>query len=66
MKGYFDKKENELDVSEVAQKLGVTPHTVRNYIYGEKLKAEKRGKNWYITKDDYVSFTRQQTESTRV
>lgn len=51
----------ELDVvfynlKEVENLLGVTNRTLLNYIYKEKLKANKIGGKWTVTKDALEAF----------
>lgn len=44
------------DVKETARILEVSTRTVMNYIYNGKLKAQKIGGKWKITKENLESF----------
>ena len=44
------------DLKETASILGVTPRTVMNYIYTDKLKAQKIGGKWKVSKDNLEKF----------
>jgi len=41
---------------EAAKLLGVTTKTLYNYILGNQLKAQKRGRRWYIDGDELKDF----------
>jgi excisionase family DNA binding protein len=41
-----------LTVGEAAEKLGLNPETIRRWIWGKKLPAEKLGLIWYIKPED--------------
>jgi len=42
-----------MTVDEVANKLSLTNKTVRKHIKSGKIKAQKIGKRWYISEDDF-------------
>ena len=44
------------DVKETAQILGVTTRTIMNYIRDGKIKAQKVGGKWKISKENLESF----------
>lgn len=44
------------DVKETAQILGVTTRTIMNYIKDGKIKAQKVGGKWKISKENLESF----------
>ena len=47
---------DELTVPEAAAFLHVNPETVRRNIWQKRLPAIQRGRQWFINRDDLVSF----------
>lgn len=44
------------DLKETANILGVTTRTVMSYIYADKLKAQKIGGKWKVSKENLEKF----------
>lgn len=44
------------DLKEVASVLNVSYRTVQNYVYTGMLKAVKRGRKWFVTKEHLQEF----------
>ena len=47
----------ELSVPRVAQHLGVNEETVRRNIRSKRLRAIRRGRQWFVTRDDLLAFS---------
>lgn len=53
---FFNGDIQLLKVKDIADTLGLCNKTVLNYIRAGRLKAQKIGKNYYITKDRFKEF----------
>lgn len=49
-------KQTDISVSDAADKLGVSPRSVLNYIKGKEISAVKVGKSWYINMASLDAF----------
>jgi len=50
-------KDKELySVKELEKILPITPLTIRQYLRSKKIKGQKIGKNWYVSKQDLEAF----------
>ena len=48
-----------MTLTEAATILGVTPDTLRQQIANGKLRAVKRGRDWWVTKGEVVRYERE-------
>ena len=47
---------DELTVPEAAEYLRVNPETVRRNIWQKRLRAIRRGRQWFIVREDLIAF----------
>src|SRR6056297_306994 len=57
---------NYLTVDEISEKLKMHTKTIRRYIREGKIKARKIGKSWYISYEDFLSFTGEEEKRKQV
>jgi len=48
-----------MTISEAAGSLGVTPATLRQQVANHKLRAEKRGRDWWVTAAEVERYRRE-------
>ena len=56
IKKLFNGEIEILTVGDMAKTLGVNIHTIRRYVRTGKLKAQKIGRNYYVSKENFREF----------
>jgi len=56
IKKFFNGDIELLKVEDIAKTLDVSLETIRRYVRAGKLKAQKIGKRYYVSKDNFKSF----------
>jgi excisionase family DNA binding protein len=54
----FNDNNELLSIPEAAKVLGCTPETVRNYVYGRRIKAQRLGGRYFLLYGDLKAFVR--------
>lgn len=59
----FQKQAHEITVKEAAEQVGLSTASINGYIKNGDVKAQKRGKSWYIDKASFDAFVQSRIQS---